>query len=305
MSYFPPYIDASGIHMPTYADRLEDLCSAYRSVFGQEAELTPAVPDYQLLSVFARALDDVSAFVVQAYNSRNPAYASGQALDLLLPQYGITRNPGETDAEVRTRMNQALAGNGNFSLEAMEAEIRTVPYVEEVKIRANDGDAAVDGIPAHTIAALVQSGNANRIAEAIFRKKPPGIGTSGSLTRQVSDGRGNTVSISFSRPSLVLLQFRVVVKAYDGFDQAAVKEKMAEALFGHVNKEIHIGEAMNIPGLYGMLYQAAESLASTFAITDLVVNTYAYGTCREKIIPAWNERFWMDSTADVLLETVE
>ena len=48
MSYFQPYIDASGIHMPTYEDRLQDLLSAYRSIFGQEAELTLAVPDYQL-----------------------------------------------------------------------------------------------------------------------------------------------------------------------------------------------------------------------------------------------------------------
>ena len=94
MSYFAPYIDGSGIHMPTYEDRLQDLCSAYRTIFGQEAELTPAVPDYQLLSVLAKALDDTSAFVVSVYNSRNPAYASGQALDLLLPQYGSVRNAG-------------------------------------------------------------------------------------------------------------------------------------------------------------------------------------------------------------------
>ena len=39
MSYFPPYIDAAGIHMPTYEDRLQDLCSAYRSIFGLDAEL--------------------------------------------------------------------------------------------------------------------------------------------------------------------------------------------------------------------------------------------------------------------------
>ena len=71
MSYFPPYIDASGIHMPTYEDRLQDLCSAYRSIFGLDAELSPAVPDYQLLSVFAKALDDASAFVVYGYNSRS------------------------------------------------------------------------------------------------------------------------------------------------------------------------------------------------------------------------------------------
>ena len=73
VSYFPPYIDATGIHMPTYEDRLSDLCAAYRSIFGPEAELSPAVPDYQLLSVFARALDDASALVLAAYNSRNPA----------------------------------------------------------------------------------------------------------------------------------------------------------------------------------------------------------------------------------------
>ena len=113
MSYFQPYIDASGIHMPTYEDRLQDLLSAYRSIFGQEAELSPAVPDYQLLSVLAKALDDTSAFVLQAYNSRNPAYAAGQALDLLLPQYGIVREAGESDASVRARMNLVTASRGS------------------------------------------------------------------------------------------------------------------------------------------------------------------------------------------------
>ena len=47
--------------MPTYEDRLEDLVTAYRNIFGVEAELSAAVPDNQLLSVFARAQDDTSA----------------------------------------------------------------------------------------------------------------------------------------------------------------------------------------------------------------------------------------------------
>ena len=110
MSYFAPYIDASGLHLPTYEDRLEELAEAYRSIFGIESELSASVPDYQLLSVFAKALDDVSALVLQAYNSRNPAYASGRALDLLLPQYGITREAGETDASVRCGAEQRIRG---------------------------------------------------------------------------------------------------------------------------------------------------------------------------------------------------
>ena len=303
MAYFPPHIDASGIHMPTDEDRLQDLCSAYRTIFGQEAELSPSVPDYQLLSVLAKALDDTSAFVVSAYNSRNPALASGQALDLLLPQYGISRQPGESDAEVRSRMNRALAGNGLFSFEAMEAAIRAVPQVQDVLIRVNETDSTVDGIPPHTIAPLVQSGNILRICEAIYAKKPPGIGTTGSLTRTVNDGRGNAVSVSFSRPMLVVLQFMIEVRTYDGFDQAAVQARMAEALMEFVNNGLHIGNYLNVPSLYGLLYQAAGSYAPTFAITDLRANG-PFVSVRDKLIPSWNEKLWISSASDVVLQVV-
>ena len=34
MAYFAPYIDASGLHLPTYEERLEELTGAYRSIFG-------------------------------------------------------------------------------------------------------------------------------------------------------------------------------------------------------------------------------------------------------------------------------
>ena len=125
MAYFAPYIDGTGIHMPTYEERLEALTEAYRGIFGAGAELSAAAPDYQLLSVFARALDDVSALVLKAYNSRNPAYASGQALDLLLPQYGLTREAGETDASVRNRIRHALASRGSGSKDAILAAVRS------------------------------------------------------------------------------------------------------------------------------------------------------------------------------------
>ena len=61
IAYFPPYIVATGLHMPIYKDRLSALCEAYRSIFGLESEFSESVPDYQLLSVFVRSLDDASA----------------------------------------------------------------------------------------------------------------------------------------------------------------------------------------------------------------------------------------------------
>ena len=51
-------------------------------------------------------------------------------------------------------------------MDAMEAEIRKIPNVSHVLIRVNDEDSTVDGIPAHTIAAYVNNGNAGLIAKA-------------------------------------------------------------------------------------------------------------------------------------------
>ena len=297
MAYFTPVIDASGIRMPTYEDRLEDLCSAYRMIFGQEAALTPEVPDYQLLSVFAKALDDTSALVLQAYNSRNPAYASGQALDLLLPQYGITRQAGETDAEVRKRMNAATAARGVFSMDSLEVAIREVPGVTQVLVRVNEEDIETDGIPGHTIAACVNNGDPDRIAEAIWRKKPPGIGTSGTKSRTVTDERGNTHTVRFSRPVPVGIGFRAALRSYDGFDEAAVTAAIKETLFNYANA-LEIGAPINVPQLYGRIYQAVGSYASTFAITDLAC-TGAHGAEREKLAPEWNTKLTVPSLNDV------
>ena len=297
MAYFTPRIDASGTHMPTYEDRLEDLVSAYRSIFGQEAALTPEVPDYQLLSVFAKALDDTSALVLQAYNSRNPAYAAGQALDLLLPQYGITRQTGETDAEVRKRMNAATAARGAFSMDSLEAAIREVPGVTQVLIRVNEEDTEMDGIPGHTIAVYVNNGDLDMIADAIWRKKPPGIGTYGTKSRTVTDDRGNLHTVRLSRPVPVGIGFRVALRSYDGFDEEAVTAAIKETLFNYANA-LEIGAPINVPQLYGRIYQAVGSYASTFAITDLAC-TGAHGAEREKLVPEWNTKLTVPSLNDV------
>ena len=300
MAYFAPYIDESGIHMPTYEDRLGDLCDKYRAIFGQDAVLDPAVPDYQLLSVFAKALDDTSAYVLSAYNSRNPGYASGQALDLLLPLYGISREEGETDASVRNRMNAAIASRGIFTFDALEAALRGIAGVSHFLIRANDEDTAVDTIPAHTLAVLVQGGNANKIAEAIWNKKPPGIGTDGSISRTVTDEKGQEHTVQFSRPGMLTVHFNITIKTYDGFSLDAVQPLIRAALMDLMNNKFEIGQELIVPQLYGLLYQAVGAYASTFAITDIVVSGN-FGISRDKVTPAWNQIFTMISSSEAVI----
>ena len=93
MAYFKPYIDADGIHIPAYSDILEHLIQEYQSIFGPDVYLDPENPDYQLLSLFAKSMDDGGALCVDTYNSRNPYYAHGSQLDMLLPLVGMIRRP--------------------------------------------------------------------------------------------------------------------------------------------------------------------------------------------------------------------
>ena len=286
MSYFPPYIDDSGLHMPTYEDRLEALCESYRSIFGMDAELSESVPDYQLLSVFARALDDASALALSAYNSRNPQYASGQALDLLLPQYGLYRLSGETDAAARARIVKSLAGNGRSMVDNIAAEVLEVKNCREVVVHVNDTDSTdAEGVPAHSIHVIYDGGNMQKVAEAIFRKKAPGIATHGSYSKTVVDENGNSHTVYVNLPETAFVTFTIAVTSYAGYD-SSITDKIVNGVADYVSG-FKIGESLMVPSVYGACYAATGDKASTFAVTDILA-TWPGGNTRVKIPVAWN-----------------
>jgi hypothetical protein len=290
MAYFAPYIDGTGLHMPTYEDRLEDLVSAYRSIFGIDAELSESVPDYQLLSVFAKALDDTSALVLQAYNSRNPLYASGQALDLLLPMYGISRAAGETDAEVRGRISSALAAKGAGSIDAIAAAVKAAKWVRDAKVYENDTDAAdARGIPAHSLAAVVYAGDGPSVAKAIWDTKAPGIGTYGNTSDIFTDESGNEHRIYFTRAMTRRVYLYMTIRRLAGCDESAVTEAVTAAVNAYINDGLGVAEPLIIPRLYAVAYNADPELAKTFALADIYGNVQGDETyTRDEITCPWN-----------------
>ena len=291
MSYFPPYLDSTGLHLPTYEDRLADLCDAYRSIFGLDAELSASVPDYQLLSVFAKALDDMSALALQAYNARNPLYAGGAALDLLLPQYGVVRAPGETDAQVRTKIRHSLAGRAFGSYDALRAAVLSVDRVRDARVLVNESDAPdALGIPAHSIAVVTRGGSDREIGQAIWEKKAPGIGTYGSVTVDAADREGILHPVSFTRytDKFVFIFFQIRLLA--GGDQEAIRNAVVPAVVEYIDR-LGLAAPLNIPQLYGAAYAAAPSIADTFIITDIQAGEMgATAMERETVACAWNEK---------------
>ena len=91
MSYFTPYIDDSGLHMPTYNDILADIISSMKAIYGNDIYLEADSADYQFISILALKIHDSYQAVQYAYNSRSPSTAIGAALDSVVKLNGIAR----------------------------------------------------------------------------------------------------------------------------------------------------------------------------------------------------------------------
>jgi uncharacterized phage protein gp47/JayE len=93
MAYFAPYIDASGLHIPSYNDTRDAFIADARRIFGQDIYLENDSADYQYISAIAlRHYDSLQALQL-AYNSRSPVTASKAALDGTVKINGISRKP--------------------------------------------------------------------------------------------------------------------------------------------------------------------------------------------------------------------
>ena len=310
MSYFQPYVDDSGIHMPTYEERLSYLSDEYRTIFGEEAELSAAVPDYQLLSVFSKSLDDVSALALQSYNARNPFYATGSQLDLLLPQYGIAREEGEPDASVRGRIREHLFRKQTDPFSRLQAGIRTCRAVRDgvCKVYANDTDTAdANGIPAHSASVVVKTFVStgvwvNRIAQAIFDHKPPGMKlwagipdveppTSDpmKLTGTAVDVDGNEHTVDYIRAGFCDIFLAVFISWQSDVNLPELAAAVRAGVSEHIGR-YGIGESILVPPLYGVIYASAGSMADKFRVIDIQASRPGASAITRTVIPcAWDE----------------
>lgn len=91
MSYFTPFIDSSGLHLPTYQDILENMIDLMKSIYGQDIYLGNDAADYQFLSILALKIADSYQAVQYAYNARSPQTAIGATLDSIVKLNGLER----------------------------------------------------------------------------------------------------------------------------------------------------------------------------------------------------------------------
>lgn len=370
---------------------MEYLLVGYKQIFGADVYLEPDSKDYQLLSLFARAADDLTASITASYNAHDPNLASGNALDLLLPLNGIRRlnatygtvtleltgapgatlpagmqardeqgylwrisgevtfgsdgeaiseatcltagavlapagtitqihtptstwntvtnpsasSPGrdvETDAAVRERRSLSVSLPSRSILGGIRAALANLSGVQSVSVLENDTAAEnADGLPAHSICAVVEGGDDASIARVLWLKKSPGVATFGTSIVIYTDEWGGENTMRFTRPTAVPVSVSVRLKklpGWDGSTESALKNAIADYISG-----LDIGESLVVSTLYGVAFGAFSGASPAFSITALTASTAGQTATSDTIAAAYSQRL-SGSASAVSIEVV-
>ncbi len=108
----------------------------------------------------------------------------------------------ETDEAYRIRQEDSLTITGAGVVDAIRADLIDVTDVTGAFVFENDTDLTdVNGLPPHSIEALVLGGVDQAIADRLWSTKPAGIYTYGSTSASVADSAGDLHTVRFSRPT--------------------------------------------------------------------------------------------------------
>lgn len=92
MAYFAPFVDETGLHIPTYNDLKDQLISEVKQIYG-DIYLDEDSADYQFISIFAKKIFDSYSLAILCYNNRTPVNAIGVGLDSVVAFANIQRKP--------------------------------------------------------------------------------------------------------------------------------------------------------------------------------------------------------------------
>lgn len=267
---------------------------------GDNARLDISYDTPQTITVSARITGPrISTYATFAATRPGPQQLGVGALDTITTPIsgwaGVTnRGPGtvgrneETDEELRARRSESLRLGGSNTLDAITTRLRQIPGVLTQRVVVNNTNSTNgEGIPGHSIRAIVEGGTNAEIADVLFNYVAAGIGYYGAITVDVlSAVTGTTFPVKFDRPTNV--PFYVTVTVDDSVNTpvdivAAVREALTAFAADYTIAE---------PVLYTRLFSPINTVIGEGAfVTDLRIGLAATPTGTSNLTPDPDERF--------------
>jgi hypothetical protein len=156
-----------------------------------------------------------------------PVAGWSNVTNLLDADLGVAQ---ETNEDLRVRREEELADVGSSPLDAIRAKLLKVTGVTAVTMFQNVSDITdSDGLPPHSVEALVTGGEDQAIRDALLAAVAGGIQTHGTVTGTATDSEGTSHTIKFSRPNEIEIYVDVELTKdadeypLDGDDQIKAK----------------------------------------------------------------------------------
>lgn len=210
----------------------------------------------------------------------------------------------ETDAQLRTRQSESTAIASVSLWEGIIAALLNVDGVSRVSGIKNDNDTPTsEGIPGHTIAMIVDGGDAQTIGETIFLKKGEGVGTHGTTVVTYVDTYGFPNTIRFSRPTVVPIYAKLKITAAADY-LSSVSDEIKERIAEYINS-LEIGKNVNIARVLASAVKDCDIGVDTrFEVDEITLGKSSESLSASSIDIAWNEAASCD-IANVTIEVSE
>jgi uncharacterized phage protein gp47/JayE len=241
-----------------------------------------------------------SVTVIATCQTEGPISANpGDINQIMTPTYGWTSvtnsvaatvgSYAETDAQLRARQALSTELPSQSILEGIKGAIASISGVGRFILYENDtASADANGLPAHSITAVIENGSDSDIAHAIFNKKAPGVMTNGTTSVTVTDQYGVNSTINFDRPSYVDIDVVVNVKQLSGYT-TDVTTSIQNDVANYISS-LDMGDNLTISSLWGSALQANTTPSKpTFSITGLTAARHGGTQGTTDISIAYNE----------------
>lgn len=196
----------------------------------------------------------------------------------------------ETDAQLRVRQSQSVALASITPFDAVDGAIANVSGVTRHKLFENDTETTdANGLPEHSISAVVEGGDATEIANTIRSVKGQGVATYGTTAVVVTDKYGNPYTIRFSRPVDVPVYVSITLKALTGYT-SDIGDEMKAAVASYINS-LAIGDGVLLSRVYSPanLGVVSGGNARYYDIMELLIGRSAESVAAANVTVVYDE----------------
>lgn len=196
----------------------------------------------------------------------------------------------EQDDELRVRQSQSVALPSLTPFDAVDGALANISGVTRHKLYENDtGSTDSNGLPEHSISAIVDGGDVTEIAQTIRGKKGQGVATFGKTSITVPDKYGNPHIINFSRSTDVPVYVSIELKVFTGYT-SQIGDQIKQAVADYINS-LTIGDSVLLSRIYSPanLGVVSGGNAKYYDITELLIGKSSDSVAAANITIAYDE----------------